>query len=98
MTEIPELTPKQIANAISGRLHERLMKGDFQNGGDISALRKFIGMTQRDFAQALGLDVTTLQGWEQGRRKPRGPSVALLTIAARHPGILHENLELLKPA
>ena len=30
--------------------------------------------------------------WEQGRRKPEGPAIALLRIAARHPRIIRENL------
>jgi hypothetical protein len=29
----------------------------------------------------------------QGRRKPEGPAIALLRIAARHPKIIRENLE-----
>jgi putative transcriptional regulator len=34
-----------------------------------------------------------LRNWEQGRRKPDGPALALLKIAARHPRIVRENLE-----
>lgn len=34
----------------------------------------------------------TLRNWEQGRRNPEGPALALLRIAARHPGVLRENL------
>jgi putative transcriptional regulator len=30
--------------------------------------------------------------WEQGRRRPEGPAVALLRIAARHPRIIRESL------
>ena len=59
---------------------------------DIAALRKFIGMTQEEFATALGISVHTLRNWEQGRRAPEGPALALLRIAARHPRVLRENL------
>jgi putative transcriptional regulator len=31
--------------------------------------------------------VHTLRNWEQGRRQPEGPAIALLKIAARHPHI-----------
>ena len=93
MTEMPELTKKQVKNAISGRVHQRLMRGKFESKEDIVALRKFIGMSQSEFAYALNIKIATLQGWEQGRREPEGPAVALLTIAACHPRIIHQNLK-----
>jgi putative transcriptional regulator len=34
--------------------------------------------TQAEFAAMLGISVRTLQDWEQGRRSPNGPAVALL--------------------
>lgn len=93
MTDVPELTDDQLARAIPGRLRKRLMQGRFDSGADIAALRTFVGMTQAEFAQAIGISVHTLRNWEQGRRKPEGPAVALLRIAARHPRILREHLE-----
>ena len=59
----------------------------------IAALRSFVGLTQAEFARAIAISVHTLRNWEQGRRKPEGPAIALLRIAARHPRILRENLE-----
>ena len=91
--EIPELTGEDFASAIPARLRRRLMQGRFESGGDIAALRRFARMTQVQFAQAMGISVHTLRNWEQDRRKPEGPAIALLRIAARHPGILRENLE-----
>jgi len=93
MTEIPELTAKQLARAIPARLRKQLMLGQFESGEDISALRRFVGLTQTQFAQAIGISVHTLRNWEQGRRQPDGPAIALLRIAARHPRIIRENLE-----
>jgi putative transcriptional regulator len=93
MTEIPELTAKHLARAIPARLRKRLMLGQFESGEDISALRRFVGLTQTQFARAMGISVHTLRNWEQGRRHPDGPAVALLRIAARHPRIIRENLE-----
>jgi putative transcriptional regulator len=69
------------------------MQGRFESGADIAALRGFVGLTQAQFARAISISVHTLRNWEQGRRKPEGPAVALLRIAARHPRILRENLE-----
>jgi DNA-binding transcriptional regulator YiaG len=93
MTEIPELTEEQLKKAIPARLRRRLMQGKFESGEDIAALRAFVGLTQVDFAQAIEISVHTLRNWEQGRRKPEGPAIALLRIAARHPRIIRENLE-----
>lgn len=93
MNNTPELTPEQFARAIPAQVRKRLMLGQFESGEDIAALRRFVGLTQAQFAQATGISVHTLRNWEQGRRHPEGPAIALLRIAARHPRILRENLE-----
>lgn len=92
MTDIPELTEEQLARAIPARLRRRLMQGRFESGEDIAALRRFVGLTQVEFARAIEISVHTLRNWEQGRRRPEGPAIALLKIAARHPRIIRENL------
>jgi len=92
MNDIPELTNEQFANAIPARVRKRLKQGRFESGEDIAALRKFVGLTQAEFAQAMEISIHTLRNWEQGRRKPEGPALALLRIAARHPRIIRENL------
>lgn len=55
-------------------------------------IRKFVGLSQEKFSEALGISVHTLRNWEQNRRKPEGPAIALLKIAARHPNIIKQNL------
>jgi DNA-binding transcriptional regulator YiaG len=92
MTDIPELTAQQLARAIPARVRKRLVQGRFESGEDVAALRRFVGLTQARFARAMGISVHTLRNWEQGRRTPEGPALALLRIAARHPRILRENL------
>ena len=93
MMDIPNLTDEQLKNAIPARVRQRLAQGRFETGEEIAALRRFIGMTQSDFAKAVEISVHTLRNWEQGRRKPEGPALALLRIAARHPGIIREHLK-----
>lgn len=92
MTDIPELTEAQLARAIPARVRKRLMAGQFESGEDIVALRRFVGLTQTQFAEAMAISVHTLRNWEQGRRRPEGPAIGLLRIAARHPRIIRENL------
>ena len=92
MTDIPELTDEQLRRAIPARQRGRLIEGRFESGQDIVALRRFVGLTQEQFARAIEISVHTLRNWEQGRRRPEGPAIALLRIAARHPRIIRENL------
>lgn len=92
MSELPELTEKQLASAIPASTRRRLAKGEIRGGEDVAALRRFVGLSQQRFSEALGISVHTLRNWEQGRREPEGPAIALLRIAARHPRIIRENL------
>ena len=80
MTDIPELTSEQLARSIPARVRKRLMLGQFESGEDIAALRRFVGLTQTQFAQAMGISVHTLRNWEQERRHPEGPAIALLRL------------------
>jgi len=52
---------------------------------DIKAIRDGLGKSQSEFALMIGVSVSTLQNWEQGRRQPEGPARALLKIAAENP-------------
>jgi putative transcriptional regulator len=52
---------------------------------DVQAIRKKYGLSQEKFATLLGISVSTLRNWEQGRRKPEGPARVLLQVAALHP-------------
>jgi putative transcriptional regulator len=90
--EIRELTDRDFARAIPRRQRERILRGQLAGGEDVVALRHFVGLTQHQFANALGISVHTLRNWEQNRRSPEGPALALLRVAARHPRVLRENL------
>jgi putative transcriptional regulator len=92
MSDVPELTEHEFGRSIKRSQRERIMRGQIESGDDIVALRRFVGLTQQAFADALGISVHTLRNWEQGRRTPEGPALALLRIAARHPKIIRENL------
>jgi DNA-binding transcriptional regulator YiaG len=89
---IPPLTEADFARMIPASLRRRLMAGQIESGKDVAALRNFVQLSQSEFAEAMGISVHTLRNWEQGRRKPDGPAIGLLRIAARHPRIIRENL------
>lgn len=92
MSDIPELTERDFGRSLTRSQRRRIIEGRIESGEDVAALRRFVGLTQKDFARALGISVHTLRNWEQGRRKPEGPALALLRIAARHPKLVRENL------
>ncbi len=91
MKDIAELTAQDFQRALKKSQRARIIRGELAPG-DVAALRRFVGLTQAQFAQALGISVHTLRNWEQNRRTPEGPALALLRIAARHPGIVRENV------
>ncbi len=86
--DIRELTEDDFKHMIRGSTRRRIMEGHIESGEDIAALRRFTRLTQKEFAQALEISVHTRRNWEQGRRRPEGPAIALLKIAARHPKII----------
>ena len=52
---------------------------------DVKTIRRRLGKSQSEFARMIGVSVSTLQNWEQGRRRPEGPARALLKVAAENP-------------
>ena len=59
---------------------------------DIKEIRSRMNKSQVEFAMMIGVKVSTLQNWEQGRRLPEGPARALLKIAAEKPRAVIEAL------
>jgi len=64
---------------------------------DVAAIRKTSGLSQSEFAKSTGVALGTLQGWEQGRRKPRGAARVLLALIAKRPGIVQDELQKISP-
>ena len=52
---------------------------------DVKAIRKGLKLTQQQFAQEFGLELRTIQDWEQGRVMPTGAARTLLRIIERDP-------------
>jgi len=59
---------------------------------DVRAVRAKLKVSQPEFALMIGVSVATLRNWEQGRRAPEGPALALLRVAARNPAAVVEAL------
>lgn len=59
---------------------------------DIKAIRDKLGKSQAEFALMIGVSVSTLRNWEQGRRRPEGPARALLKVAQENPKAVEDSL------
>lgn len=62
------------------------------NDVNVKLLRSKLHLSQSNFSALLGVNIKTLQNWEQGRRKPRGPAKALLSIVQAHPEVIFKRL------
>jgi putative transcriptional regulator len=51
----------------------------------IKELRGRTKLSQPEFAALLGVELSTLRNWEQGRRAPTGPARALLRAISNDP-------------
>lgn len=58
----------------------------------VTNIRKKLHVSQAEFAHLIGVSVDTLQNWEQGRRKPEGPALALLKVAEINPAAVMKAL------
>ncbi len=52
---------------------------------NVRAIRRKSGLSQSQFAALIGVNLRTLQNWEQGRTRPTGPARALLRIVEKNP-------------
>jgi putative transcriptional regulator len=59
---------------------------------DVRQIREKLNNSQTEFARMIGVSVSTLQNWEQGRRQPEGPARALLVVASKAPGVVAKAL------
>ena len=66
--------------------------GDAAPPPAVRDLRRRAQLTQLEFAARLGVPVETIRNWEQGKRIPRGPARALLTVIAHSPETVFEAL------
>lgn len=85
---------KQLFNELiesvqeAGKIHrgEKKPSREFSFSSlDVKKVREETGLSQREFSTLVHVSVRTLQNWEQGRRVPTGPALALLTIIKNDP-------------
>ena len=59
---------------------------------DVKAIRQGLKLTQHQFAQEFGLELRTVQDWEQGRVMPTGAARTLLKIIECDPNAVRRAL------
>ncbi len=59
---------------------------------DVRQIREKLHKSESEFARMIGVSVSTLQNWEQGRRQPEGPARALLVVASKAPKVVAKAL------
>ena len=65
----------------------KLKTSELSEPSEPKIIRSKLKLSQSAFAGLLGVSMRTLQDWEQGRRHPQGPAIALLRIAEQHPEV-----------
>jgi putative transcriptional regulator len=55
---------------------------------NVRTIRRKTGLSQSQFAVLIGMNLRTLQNWEQGRTRPTGPARALLRIVEKNPKVM----------
>jgi putative transcriptional regulator len=75
----------------AGRIHRGEIKPSREfifEAQDVRRIREKLHKSQTEFARMIGVSVSTLQNWEQGRRQPQGPARALLVVASKSPAVV----------
>ena len=59
------------------------------NADTVKALRRHMGLTQKEMSEELGTRQQTISEWETGMYKPRGATRTLLNIIAERAGFVY---------
>ena len=77
-------------------LHVRAFRQRALDSGLIAEVRARHGLSQREFAELLGLEPDTLKNWEQGRNKPDAAALRLVVAFDNNPDVIERAV--LEPA
>jgi len=80
-----------------GKTKLKAFSVELPRAADVSAIRKELGLSQDQFAEFMGVSVSTLRNWEQERREPHGPARALLLVAAKQPQAVRQAFRSMMP-
>ncbi len=75
---------RQMNRHMAGKVVRGAMTTEFTQP-DVRAIREAAKISQSQFAKLIGVNLRTLQNWEQRRTRPSGPARVLLEIVASDP-------------
>lgn len=80
----------KLGKALIGAVKEAKVKGlvTLKTSPDVAALRKDLGLSQKEFAEVYHINPETLKKWEQRKREPDSISRAYLKCIAKDPKII----------
>ena len=97
---------KYMSDEMFNELIESLEQGIAISKGEMKPARVFVYSPQAvkkirenakkkqiEFAKMIGVKVSTLRNWEQGRRHPEGPALALLKLVEADPDYVAKVLQ-----
>jgi putative transcriptional regulator len=96
MSKIADSIRRGLKEAVAyaeGKADERAYRIHVPQKIDVKAIRKRLDMTQEEFAGRFGFSVNTLRHWEQGSRRPEGPTRAYLLVIERAPKAVQKALQ-----
>jgi putative transcriptional regulator len=85
--ENPDAAPDMSAALRNGEMRRPIKPSQ------IRAVRRKTGLSQSRFAARLHLSVATIRNWEQGRTRPDGAAITLLTVIDRKPKMVMQALQ-----
>ncbi len=81
----PDGTVRRIA--VNPETHRREVAKAWDAKSQVTKARQTLDLTQDAFADMLGVSLSTLRSWEQGKREPSGAARMLIAIAIKHPEV-----------
>lgn len=73
------------------RLTRRIEPPPVYTAEQVKRIRLDVNMTQRVFAEYMGVSVKTVEAWESGRNTPSGSSARLMQIITEHKNLVPAN-------
>lgn len=76
--------------AVNPETQRRKSAKAWEAKSEVAKVRQSLDLTQKAFADLLGIGLSTLRSWEQRKREPSGAARMLISIALKHPEVLQE--------
>ncbi|MBS1515497.1 MAG: type II toxin-antitoxin system MqsA family antitoxin [Bacteroidetes bacterium] len=89
LQEALEWSKNPVGNPLKMSIRSLKPVPDFKSV-KVKKIRKKLALTQRRFADALGVSVKTVEAWEANRNKPNGTAQRFLYLLDKNPGLLKE--------